>query len=174
MINEKLRSIPWLTSEAIIFLESFLQQNKNANILEFGCGGSTIWFSKRTTNLVSIEHNPEWYEKVKNFLENSKECNKVDLRLIQENYYKVAEEFPDNFFDLILVDGGQREKCVKSCIRILKKGGILMLDNAERHSYKKIYEILKNWDLHKTIQKEPDIYGSYYQNWQTNWWVKNE
>lgn len=171
-INENPRLLPWLTKEAIKFLEKFLNQKSDAKILEFGCGGSTIWFSKRTKNLISIEHNFAWYKKIKDYLNNHPECNKVDLRLIQENYYEVTNKFADNYFDLILIDGMQRVKCANASITKLKKGGILMLDNAERHSYKKIYELLKNWKFHKTIQDKPDSYDSFYENWQTNWWIK--
>ena len=31
------------------------------NVCEYGSGGSTIYFAKRTTSVVSIEDNPEWY-----------------------------------------------------------------------------------------------------------------
>jgi hypothetical protein len=34
-------------------------------MLEWGCGGSTLYFPKLVKNYVSIEHNQEWYEKLK-------------------------------------------------------------------------------------------------------------
>ena len=40
--------------------------NKTDTVLEYGSGGSTTHFSKYVKHYYSIEHNKEWYEKVKN------------------------------------------------------------------------------------------------------------
>lgn len=163
---------PWLTEKAISFLDEFLNKNPDAKILEFGCGGSTIWFSKKTSKLVSIEHDKEWYNSVKSYIENNAECNQVDMRLIDRPYYGICDQFPDDFFDLILVDGRDRVKCVEKSIRILKKGGVLMLDNAERPWYAHVVTLLHNWQWHKTTQEQPDAYHFWYSGWQTHWWIK--
>ena len=51
-----LRPVPWLTDEAVAFLDVFCEENPDAKILEFGSGASTLWFAKRTPNLYSDEH----------------------------------------------------------------------------------------------------------------------
>ena len=165
-----IRDYPWLTKDAIIFLTIFLKENPNAQILEFGSGASTIWFAKHTNFLTSIEHDEEWYHKVKSqlILDN---CYPVDYRLIEENYYIAPITFPNEHFDLILIDGQTRMKCINNSLPKLKKAGILMLDNAERHSYAKAYELLKDWQLFKSIQTEPEENDSYPEK-QTNWWLK--
>lgn len=163
--------LPWLTDEAIGFLEKLLQEKEHAKILEFGCGGSTIWFSKRTRHLVSIEHDVRWYTKTKNYLE-ALQVPTVDLRLIKSNYFLQCDTFEDNYFDLILIDAKDRIKCTQRAIRILKPGGILMLDNAEREKFKPIYEMLKGWEFFTTTQKSKTPLGFEQENWQTNWWIK--
>lgn len=163
---------PWLNDEAIEFLQNFIEQNPNAKILEFGSGGSTVWFSQRTKFLTSIEHNKEWFNFVNKSLLEDKNCNSVCMRLIEQNYYEVCSEFSDEYFDIILVDGVNRKKCIKASIRILKQGGVLMLDNAERPWYNKIYSMLNNWQIYKTLQVRTDLSGNATKLRQTNWWIK--
>jgi len=163
---------PWLNSEAIKFLSKYILENPNPKILEFGSGGSTIWFSQKTPSLTTIEHNKLWFDYVNQSLYKNKLCNPVDIRLIEQNYYKICDEFPDNFFDIILIDGINRVNCAQASIRILKPGGILMLDNAERPWYHKIYSMLNNWKFYKTSQMRSDLSGKTSKLRETNWWIK--
>ena len=55
--------IPWIHHDVIKFLQEKI--NTNTKILEFGSGNSTIFFSKLTKNIFSIEHNQEWFNKIK-------------------------------------------------------------------------------------------------------------
>lgn len=166
-----IRTLPWLTEEAIVFLDQFCKNNKDAKILEFGCGASTIWLSKRTNNLITIEHDKIWCDSIANLL-NHVECNTVDLKLIPRPYYSICETFPDNYFDLILVDGRDRVKCIQYAINKVRPGGVLMLDNAERKYYQPAFDMLKDWTLNETEQLIPDQLGFWYQGWKTNWWIK--
>lgn len=170
--SDPLRSIPWVTHEAVIFLENFMSEHPNATVLEFGSGSSTIWFAKRTKNLISIEHHPDWYNRVLCELDNIPECNPVHLILHEQPYYKVCAYFPQESFDLILVDGRNRKGCIINSIPLLKHGGILMVDNAERHYYQEALKLMQSWENRKTIQKEPDSCGFTYDNWQTHWYIR--
>jgi len=167
-----LRNDPWLTEDACSFLVGFLHKKPQAKILEFGSGASTVWFSRRTPNLVSIEHNKFWFDKVINYISRTRECNEVDFRLMEKPFEPIVKEFPNEFFDLILVDGGNRIECIKAAIRVLKKGGVLVLDDAQWY-YPKVNNLLSNWKLTETIQTKPDRYGDYpYHGKKTNWWIK--
>jgi predicted O-methyltransferase YrrM len=166
-------SRPWLTEQAIEFIENLCRANSNLKILEFGSGGSTIWFAQRTNNLVSIEHNPKWYNLVSQVLENlsPKQNSLITRKLLNPPaYYQICAEFPDNYFDLILIDAIERVNCATQAVRILKLGGVLMLDNCERPQYLPIYENLKTWSLTKTqqivMQNNQGI--THY----TDWWIK--
>lgn len=167
-----LRDTPWLTDQAKQFLQEWFKDKKDPKVLEFGAGGSTVWFSKQTKNLVTIESQEDWYKDVKANLSSQPDCNSVDLRLIPNEYYKVCDQLEDASFDLILVDARYRVKCIEHCKRLVKPGGILMLDNADRCKYKVLDDMLAGWQFTTTVQEEPDDYGYFYENWQTNWWVK--
>lgn len=157
-----LKNIPGFCQGAIEFLDDFLRQKSDAKVLEFGSGSSTIWISKLARKLVSIEHNVRWYERIKNYLEQEKIEDLVDLRLLPKPYDRVCQEFPDESFDLVIVDGSDRLKCLEASIRVLKPGGVLMLDDAQRKPYKKARKLLKNWQVTQAIQGDKE----------THWWQK--
>jgi len=54
---------PWMTDKQISIISSYL--NPSFTMLEWGCGGSTLTFSKLVKNYYSIEHNLEWYRRVR-------------------------------------------------------------------------------------------------------------
>ena len=153
---------PLLAPKASQFLEEILSERIDTRVLEFGSGTSTVWLSKRTHNLVSIEHNRDWYDNVKNFLEKDESCHSVDLKLLPTPYHSVCDEFPDEHFDVIIVDGRDRIKCLESSIRILKKGGFLILDDAQRERYETASWLLQDWEFTRAISPAR----------QTHWWQK--
>lgn len=171
---DSISKFPWLTDQAIDFLEDFLKKDTHARVLEFGSGSSTLWFAQRTPHLISLEHDVRWFKLIKKELEKnySRIPCEQQYRLVISEYYRVCDEFPDNYFDLILVDGKDRVKCVEHAQRILKPGGILMLDNAEREKYQPIYTLLGDWQFFSTEQTGPSKYDFKLIGTQTNWWIK--
>lgn len=136
---------PWLSTETNKFLDSYI--NHDTVILEFGAGNSIIWFSSKTKNLITIEHDPIWYQKIKSQIN-------TEIRLIPRPYNHVYDEFPDEFFDFILVDGRDRVKCVESAHKKIKPNGILILDNSERERYSAVFNILnKHYDFKKNVKQ---------------------
>lgn len=167
-----LRPVPWVTHQAVLFLDKFMQMHADARVLEFGCGSSTLWFAQRTHNLVSIEHAPEWFDYIDQVLRTNAKYFPVNLILHTLPYYNLCNNFLADYFDLILVDGRNRSGCIKHAIRILKPGGTLMLDNAERTYYQKAIALLAGWESVSTEQFGPDSCGFTYPGWKTNWYIK--
>src|SRR5262245_18982304 len=52
--------LPWFSYAAIDFLEDYLEPNMS--VCEYGSGGSTLFFAKRTRSVFSIENDPRWFE----------------------------------------------------------------------------------------------------------------
>jgi predicted O-methyltransferase YrrM len=102
---------PWLTSRSIRMLERHLQKTMVG--FEWGSGQSTIWFAQRLGRLVSVEHDAAWHERISSDLKR-RGIDNVDYRLVRKSdekaYVCVIAEFPDNHFDLILVDGEHRSR----------------------------------------------------------------
>lgn len=129
---------PWLTPDAIEFLDQWLRKADHG--AEFGSGRSTIWFAKRVSTLLSVENNPDWYNKVKQWLQDEN-CDHVDYLLAGENenesdliraskYVNPAIELPEESLDIAVVDGRWRSQCANALICKLKPGGLLIIDNA--------------------------------------------
>ena len=77
-------------------------------------------------------------------------------------YYDLCSLFQDETFDLVIVDGRHRVRCVLGSKNLVKPGGVLMLDDSQRHYYQEAFNVLKEWELHTSTSKERD----------TTWWVK--
>lgn len=126
---------PWLTRGAVKILKSLLKPSDIG--FEWGAGRSTIWFAKRIKHLTSIEYNMSWFDKV-NAMIIEKSLNNVNLRLLSREggelseYVKVVEDVEGESLDFVLVDGRLREYCLIKAIPKIKRGGMLILDNAER------------------------------------------
>lgn len=128
---------PWLTFGCIMALEYLI--NRDMKVLEFGSGGSTVFFANNCSEVKSYETDPKWYEVVRSKLA---EYGHVTLCLDTElgNLDSLTREL-DNYYDIILVDSGwvfdsagvkhspQRGLIAKNCISKLKVGGYLIIDN---------------------------------------------
>jgi len=166
------RTEPWITLQARRFLKDWMHHHPGVNILEFGAGGSTIWFSQRDCTVTSVEHDQKWVKTTLDHI-NKNKYKKPTIITHQRPYNTVCDNMTDNTFDLILVDGRDRVKCVESAMRLLKPGGLFMVDNSEREEYIKMYWLLREWHGPTvTRQIEPDEYNSFNKHWETAWWHK--
>lgn len=55
--------VPWLTYPALRELESIVKPH--FNVLEYGAGNSSLWWSQRVAQVVSVEHDPHWADYVR-------------------------------------------------------------------------------------------------------------
>lgn len=142
---------PWLSFPAIDFITQWAQNQKGLSVFEYGSGGSTIFWLSLDCQVVSIEHDPEWYAKLKEYLPAS---TQLDYRLIEpdpcsqipveynsrhpqfqyfdfQRYVTYIDHYPDESFNLVLIDGRSRPFCIQHAAPKVRKGGLLVLDNAE-------------------------------------------
>ena len=175
-----MRETPWLTENAINYILDYINnQKKQINMLEFGSGGSTIFFSKFNINLISIEHDEIWAYNVQNKI-NKKNCKLVlkksnvieNTDYLETPYFNAVDDLEIKNFDIILIDGRNRVDCFKKSEPLLKKGGLLILDNSEREEYKEIFILYEDKPHINFIQEKPDNYGFYYPNWTTAIFLK--
>lgn len=120
---------------------------RKIDILEYGSGMSTIWYGKTfpEANIISIEGNAEWKDRVSGWLDKEGIKN-VDLRFIEQTAdWRTPEEvlnpdylkLPDGEFDLVINDGCVREMVAETILlnidKTLKPGGLYL-----RHDYEKL------------------------------------
>lgn len=128
-VDAKGAFLPWLSYPFIDFLSARLKPE--ITVFEYGCGHSTRWFAERVLSLHSVEHDPQWYERMSSQLPPS-----ADLRLETDlTRYPHAPAACGLAFDLILVDGMEREACLRLAPDYLTARGIVVLDNSDREEY---------------------------------------
>lgn len=150
---------------------------KEKNVLEFGSGGSTVFFLKRIANLLTFEHSNVWIEKLKPKLQtyDNWKINPVSyvsretVQNAHEEYLRGLEAVGDNSLDLVLVDGRHRVECIRASIAKVKKSGYIILDDSDRPEYSEAFELLTEWEsfvisgyaymsdfkTHSTVWKKP-------------------
>lgn len=129
--------------------KTLLGLNKShLNVLEWGAGGSTKYFTNFLTSKgityswVSIEYNKKWFDKVVSLsIPNARiilfDVGNDDLK---QRYTNMDEyvEYPmtlGNTFDFVLVDGRKRRRCLLNASKILSPNGAVILHDAQRTYY---------------------------------------
>lgn len=120
---------PWITHSAISLLSTYLKKSDVG--LEWGSGRSTVWFASQLKQLVSVEDNHKWYQKVNEKLEhlNLKNTEYI-LATDRESYTGAADKFQENSLYFVVVDGSYRSDCAIKAVSKIKNVGIIVLDNA--------------------------------------------
>jgi len=124
---------PWLTPAVNKILNKTLTRKMTG--LEFGSGNSTAWFAMRLGQLTSVEHNPDWHDKVSRLL-NALGIHNVKYMLRKmtvEEYPAAAKQFADDSLDFVLVDGILRAECALASLPKIKPGGMLVVDDVHRY-----------------------------------------
>jgi predicted O-methyltransferase YrrM len=123
------KGYPWLTFGAILILERLLRHP--FDVLELGSGGSTVFFAHRARSIVSLEHDPGWYKRVKKRLNGATNVTQVCKPFPELLEY--IQSLPDESFGMVLSDLGSsykdRLESTNACVPKLKKGGWLIIDN---------------------------------------------
>lgn len=170
---------PWLVFEAIDALAGLDLRGKR--VFEYGSGGSTLYWLKRGATCVSVEHDPAWYARVR---EELGAAAAVDYRLVLpapgntnhdpadpdgyasaerayagmnfRDYCAQIDDWPDESFDLVLIDGRARTSCIKHAARKVRRGGLLVIDNCDRSRYfERTAAYLADYDMRVFIGPVP-------------------
>lgn len=145
---------PWWTVAATRKVDRFLQLRPFARVFEWGCGASTVWLSKRAAEVISVEHDPPWYQTVRSFVatwpstrlvyvpvERSQDpdairSGKPAWKDFDFRRYVSAIDQADGQFDLIVIDGRCRAECLERATQRLTPDGLLVFDNSRRRRYR--------------------------------------
>ncbi|MCO5249231.1 MAG: class I SAM-dependent methyltransferase [Chitinophagales bacterium] len=125
------RPIPWLTYPFLDLINGRL--DKSMSLFEYGSGNSTLYFSQHLGKVCSIEYDKVWFDKIKSQIADNVNIKYVDL---EGDSYENAILNQNESFDIILIDGRKRVKCLKNAVGKLSERGVLILDDSERSKYK--------------------------------------
>jgi hypothetical protein len=188
---------PWLSFAAIELIGNFI--TKEMAVFEFGGGGSTLYFAKRVAEVVTVEHDAEWFPMIgKSLKENGCSNWKGMLRPAEDggdasasiadpdayisddaaykgkqfrSYASAIDTWADAHFDLVIVDGRARPSCLKHALGKIKPGGLLVLDNSDRAYYtEKTKSLVEPLFVELLSCKGPGPYLEWFT--QTTIWKK--
>jgi hypothetical protein len=125
------RPLPWLTYPAIDFLSRRIR--KDMVVFEYGCGASTLWWAKRTARVIAVEHDPVWAAKIASEAPPNATVNQVALE--PEGPYVENIKAHGIRFDVVVIDGRQRVRCVPHAMEALSPAGVVVFDNTDREEY---------------------------------------
>jgi predicted O-methyltransferase YrrM len=103
-------------------------------IFEYGAGNSTLWWAARVSAIYVCEHDPEWYKIMENKVPAKVVLKQIDLTEAGKYCQEISQH--KDKFNIIVVDGRDRNNCLRNCLPALTKDGVVILDNSERDSYK--------------------------------------
>lgn len=138
-LNGNGEPIPWINYPSLDFLNERIKTD--FRVFEWGSGNSTIWWSNKVEEIISVEHDYNWYKYVKELI-NNKNTNIIHKELIYGEDY-CREIGNHGLFDVVIIDGRDRSNCAKNSIENLKNNGIIVWDDTERSYYKEGIDYLK-------------------------------
>jgi predicted O-methyltransferase YrrM len=142
---------------------------RDKNVLEFGAGGSTIFFAEICNHVTSVESDRYFIDKLESQLLNKNFSNKVEFyranigpvsaygqplgltRKIFEKKFKLysggvflsREEKTSKRFDIVFIDGRFRVACVMSSLLSLHYNFLLVIDDYfDRTEYQIVEKVL--------------------------------
>ena len=183
---------PWVPFNAMEYMDSLL--NKESKVFEYGVGGSTIFLSKRVGELISVEHDSEWFLRTQKVISDMKdfkwtgylkEPQATETPIIGDgadpslytttdeslsgqsfkDYVTTIDIYEDKYFDLILIDGRSRPSCFVHALPKIKDGGYIVLDNAEREAYRIVEVVAKSNGMEIEEYWGPGPYNDH--GWRT-------
>lgn len=130
--------IPWFTYPATEFLTRRI--HPEMKVFEYGCGASTLWWSKKVNEIVAVEHVEDWYNKIAPLVPENVSLHYINLEY-KGIYSKKIKEY-NNRFDVVVLDGRDRINCAMNSLTALKEDGIIVWDNSDRQKYEAGYHFL--------------------------------
>lgn len=167
---------PWIQFGARDYVVSKLRSS--ARVLEFGSGGSTLFWLSLGASVTSVEHDPAWgssvREQVIRFF--GEEC-RAEIRVVPpdrasspaagqsisatstdpryaemsfDHYVRAAEDLPKGSVDLLVVDGRARSVSLTMNLDKVRTDGMVLLDNSDRLEYQEAMEYVTalGWQWH--------------------------
>lgn len=148
--------LPWTSWGAIDFLNYRLR--KEMVVFEYGSGGSTFFFARRTHRVMSVEDDDVWFRRVGLVL-SQRAIDNVDLIFRESTAVPYSStqyvQSLDSHYDVILIDGHEhrlgvdRMECFRRAEQFVRPGGMIVLDGAWKFPL----------DITQTRAKDADVFS---------------
>jgi len=162
---------PWYMPKAHRFLETKISGIER--VFEYGSGDSSLWFAERVKEYIAVEHDQTWHAKVTkalaernltnariHYIPADKDTGRFDWQkdwpyfdLLKHppegpeyrKYMAAIDQYPDDHFDCIIIDGRARVACLLHALPKLSKNGIIIFDDSAIYHFQEIFTLLADW-----------------------------
>ena len=165
-------SVPIIEPESAQLLRVLCSMNKPQKVLEVGCaiGYSSILMAKvlpESSKITTIEYDNEMVQIARKNVDKAGLCKRINvIEADAKDYLPYIDD--DETFDMVFLDGPKAHYIymLDDCIRLLKKGGILISDNVlykgmtaddEHVIRRKITIVNRLRDYIDTLMKHPQL-----------------
>jgi hypothetical protein len=132
---------PWMVPEGILALDRLLAPDMR--VLEFGCGGSTLFYARRCQSVLSFETKADWAQKVRQTIAARGIAN-AEVRIAAS----VADCTVQGPYDLVFVDCDDMPR--------------LRLTELAR-SWATRFVVLDNYDAMGAERLDPSVFRGWFQ-----------
>lgn len=140
---------PYMSQDEIQTIQKYLKPQHI--MLEWGSGGSTLYFPKFVKKYYSIEHDLQWSNAIQAHIPSNVEYHFVfpDQSITDptqkhqvQTYIDIVDHLGVSTFDAVLVDGRGRGWCAEKVLDYLHEDSIVFI-----HDYwqRPQYHIVENW-----------------------------
>jgi hypothetical protein len=91
--------VPWMTYAAVAMLRRIVKPD--FKVFEYGSGSSTLWWSRIVSRVVSVDHNPQWIERLRpGFSDKVVLVHKAINAPVDPSHMPLVDEFLEEGLDL--------------------------------------------------------------------------
>jgi hypothetical protein len=114
-------------------LTALIEKRQPGRVLEWGGGGSTLYWPARFPEVewVTIEHDQGWYDGLR-----ARITENVTLLHLEVPDYCDVTATAVGRFDLIIVDGRERVRCLSNARNLLNAGGAVVLHDSSQRRWR--------------------------------------
>jgi len=138
-VNKQGEPVPWMNYPFVEFIRKRL--TKEMSVFEYGCGYSTMFYAKYVNHITSVESDREWYEKIK--AEIPSNSTLIYQEKDEDGKYCRIINTTEKKYDIIIIDGKDRNNCAVQALGNLKGKGIIVFDDSHFPKLKEGIEYLE-------------------------------
>ena len=135
-VNNNGQALPWFSYPCIDFIAT--RDFSEANILEFGGGQSSKYWSDVAKNVITFETDDKWISNIRQITRHASNISLILAPLETQKQTQFVEKKLEKInkkFDVIIVDGMSRKEMFLIATNYLTQDGMIICDNAEGYDF---------------------------------------